>query len=83
MFRGDWYDQDEVMATKEAAITKAVTLTLEEYFGMPNDWEQYGYVWSVFETENGVEKKIWDGWKYIYHKRPNKGEAPDSKLGNV
>jgi hypothetical protein len=83
MFRGDWYDQEEAMETRDEAIAKAATQTLEEYFGMPNDWEQYGYEWSVFEKENGVEKKIWSGWKYIYHKRPKKGEVLDINLGNV
>jgi len=83
MFRGDWYDQDEVMATREDAIAKAATLTLEEYFGMPNDWEQYGYEWSVFEKENNVEKKIWEGFKYINSSKPRLGQTPDINLGNV
>lgn len=83
MFRGDWFDQDEEAASREEAIAKAASQTLEEYFRMENDWEQYGYEWSVFEKENEVEKIIWSGWKYIYHKRPSNGEAPDINLGNV
>jgi hypothetical protein len=28
-------------------------------------WEQFGYEWSVFEKEGDIEKKIWEGYKYI------------------
>ena len=83
MFKGDWYDQPEIMKTKEEAIAKAAGLTLANYREWKLSWEEYGYEWSVFEKEDESEKKIWEGFKYIYQRHPKKSEVPDINLGNV
>jgi hypothetical protein len=81
MFRGDWYINDESMETKEAAIAKAAALTLASFRDLEKDWEQYGYEWSVFERENGVDKKIWEGFKYIQVSKPGPEGTPELSLG--
>ena len=83
MFRGDWYYTVEEVKSEIEAISKAAALTRASYFELDLGWEQYGYEWSVFEMENGIEKKIWEGFKYIYSSKPNAGEIPALDLGNI
>lgn len=64
-FRGDWYILDEEFNSAEEAISTAAEKTLAQYKEYNHDWEQYGYEWSVFEKSENVEKKIWEGYKYI------------------
>lgn len=64
-FRGDWYLEGESFSEKDTAIRHAANLSLENYRELSSGWEQYGYEWSVFRNENGTEKKIWEGFKFI------------------
>jgi hypothetical protein len=64
-FRGDWYIDEKSFTSADKAIAQAAALTLAEYSEYLMSWEQFGYEWSVFEKEGDIEKKIWEGYKYI------------------
>lgn len=84
MFRGDWYIEDELMETREAAIAKAAAQTLAAYRDMGSSWEQYSYEWSVFERAEGHEdKKIWEGLKYIQVSNPGPEGTPELEFGTL
>jgi len=89
-FRGNWYTDEQSFATLDEAIVKAAELTLANYEKFKNIWEEFGSEWSVFERENKIEKKIWEGFKYINQSKPIGytnhsqsigNETPDLKLG--
>src|SRR6478735_5436979 len=64
-FRGDWYIDEKSFASAREAIEEAAALTLANYNEYLLSWEQFGYEWSVFEKEGDLEKKIWEGYKYL------------------
>ena len=81
----------------ELAGMSRSALTLANYREWELSWEEYGYEWSVFEKDPSAslgkklgtsaqdesEKKIWEGFKYIYSSKPNAGEIPALDLGNI
>lgn len=79
-FRGDWYIDEKTFDSAGDAISHAAELTLAEYNAYLLSWEQFGYEWSVFEKEEDVEKKIWEGYKYI---RTAKNKSFDIEFGNI
>lgn len=64
-FRGDWYILEKEFTDHHQAIAFAAKLTLQNSEELKNSWEQFGYEYSVFELVGGIEKKIWEGYKYI------------------
>jgi hypothetical protein len=64
-FRGNWYVPEAEFSTQLEAIAKAASLALKSQRNLKNSWEEFGYEWSVFETDGNSETKIWEGYKYI------------------
>jgi hypothetical protein len=81
-FRGDWYADESIFENKKAAIEYASQLTLANYNGFKNSWEEYGYEWSVFESDI-FENKVWEGYKFIKLSEENENGFTILELGNI
>ena len=76
-FRGSWYSDEKDFTKKEDAVEYVAKLTLENHIALPYSWDQYGYEWSVFESEI----KIWEGFKFIQHMLRDPKNMADVKDG--
>lgn len=79
-FRGDWYIHEADFSKIEQAIVKAAELTLKNYEELQNSWDEFGYEWSVFEEKDNIEKKLWEGYKYIQFVREGKTDFSGGEM---
>jgi hypothetical protein len=79
-FRGDWYSDEKPFADLETAISIAAALTIANYESLMNNWEEFGYEWSVFEKVEAGDTKLWEGFKYIFYVRNGKTDLDAGKL---
>lgn len=82
-FRGDWYIEEKRFNKKSEAFENAMELTLANYYEFLLSWEEFGYEWSVFETNNGTEKKIWEGYAFIKKTFSDKNKIINQENGLI